>query len=113
MYEGRRSARPYPTYIRLPHRPHQTTPASKAAPPIPPAPPLPPPPAPAPARQQGGPVADRTGGLRPRAVGRQASLIRLEPLPGDVRREAISQEYQAILRRQSTPPAAPRVPGSL
>ena len=89
-YDGRRSARPYRTYIRLPHRPHQTTPASKAA-----------------------AVPDRAGRLGPRPVGRQPRLVRLEPLPGDVRREAVLQEHQAVLGRQPAAPAAPRPPGRL
>src|SRR5262249_57022857 len=46
-------------------------------------------------------------------VGGQPRLVRLEALVGDVRREAVLQEYQAILGSQPGAPAAPRPPGDL
>src|SRR4051794_4869291 len=61
------------------------------------------------AGEQSHATADGPRGLRPRTIGRQSLLILLEAFPGDISREAIFQEDQAVRGSQATAAATFRV----
>ncbi len=82
-------------------------------PPVPHVHPPPAPPAPDHPGQQAAAVADGARATRPGSDWPPAALVRLDSLVGDVRREAILQEHQAILGSQPGAPAAPQALGDL